>query len=173
MTAPIVGVTKTRHLDDAIASLRITLTDAELAMLTDRYVPRLPEDLKYAMTTRRWRRAVLRPTDSAQRSGCWCLRATTAGAVSRASMAGAVEMTLDAINSSTGPAHPSSPMAPLIPSGREGLPIVDAAHPFRPAFMDGLQPTCWRHNVGYEPSVQRCSVEILEVVSVRGLRPPQ
>ena len=40
---PIVGVTKTRHLDDAIASLRITLTDAELAMLTDRYVPRLPE----------------------------------------------------------------------------------------------------------------------------------
>ena len=43
VTAPIVGVTKTHHLDDAIASLSITLTDAELAMLTDPYVPRLPE----------------------------------------------------------------------------------------------------------------------------------
>ena len=43
VTAPIVGVTKPYHLDDAIASLSITLTDDELAILTDPYVPRLPE----------------------------------------------------------------------------------------------------------------------------------
>jgi aryl-alcohol dehydrogenase-like predicted oxidoreductase len=43
VTAPIIGVTKTHHLDDAIASLSITLTDAELAKLNDPYVPRLPE----------------------------------------------------------------------------------------------------------------------------------
>ena len=56
VTAPIVGVTKTHHFDDAIASLSITLTDAELAMLTDPYVRGCPRD-SGAATSRRWRRA--------------------------------------------------------------------------------------------------------------------
>ncbi|MCL2783372.1 MAG: aldo/keto reductase [Propionibacteriaceae bacterium] len=43
VTAPIVGVTKPEHLDDAIASLSITLTDDELASLEAPYVPQRPE----------------------------------------------------------------------------------------------------------------------------------
>lgn len=43
VTAPIVGVTRQLHLDDAIASLEIVLDDDELASLEAPYVPRLPE----------------------------------------------------------------------------------------------------------------------------------
>jgi aryl-alcohol dehydrogenase-like predicted oxidoreductase len=43
VTAPIVGATKPLHLTDAVASLEITLTEAELARLEEPYVPRLPE----------------------------------------------------------------------------------------------------------------------------------
>jgi aryl-alcohol dehydrogenase-like predicted oxidoreductase len=43
MSAPIVGVTKPHHLEDALASLQIQLTREELTMLTDPYTPRLPE----------------------------------------------------------------------------------------------------------------------------------
>ncbi|MCI9887897.1 aldo/keto reductase [Micrococcales bacterium 31B] len=43
ITAPIVGATKPAHLDDAIASLAVTLDEAECAALTSPYTPRLPE----------------------------------------------------------------------------------------------------------------------------------
>jgi aryl-alcohol dehydrogenase-like predicted oxidoreductase len=43
VTAPIVGATKPGHLDDAIASLEITLTTEERARLEAPYTPRLPE----------------------------------------------------------------------------------------------------------------------------------
>jgi len=43
VTAPIVGVTKQQHLDDAVASLSITLTDDELDALEAPYVPQRPE----------------------------------------------------------------------------------------------------------------------------------
>jgi len=43
VTAPIVGATKPEHLDDAIASLEITLTADELAALAAPYVPQHPE----------------------------------------------------------------------------------------------------------------------------------
>lgn len=43
VSAPIVGATKQLHLDDAIASLEVTLDADELAALQDPYVPRLPE----------------------------------------------------------------------------------------------------------------------------------
>jgi len=43
VTAPIVGATKMQHLDDAIASLDMTLTDDELAALEAPYVPQNPE----------------------------------------------------------------------------------------------------------------------------------
>ncbi|WP_037909182.1 aldo/keto reductase [Actinacidiphila yeochonensis] len=39
VTAPIVGVTKERHLDDAVASLEIELTDEEAALLEEPYAP--------------------------------------------------------------------------------------------------------------------------------------
>ena len=39
VTAPIVGVTKPHHLDDAIAALDIELTDDEVARLEEPYVP--------------------------------------------------------------------------------------------------------------------------------------
>ena len=39
VTAPIVGATKPHHLDDAIASLDVRLTDEELTLLTEPYVP--------------------------------------------------------------------------------------------------------------------------------------
>jgi 1-deoxyxylulose-5-phosphate synthase len=39
VTAPIVGTTKPHHLDDALASLSIHLTDEELAELEEHYVP--------------------------------------------------------------------------------------------------------------------------------------
>jgi aryl-alcohol dehydrogenase-like predicted oxidoreductase len=43
VTAPIVGATSQRHLDDAVASLDVELTDAELARLAEPYTPRDPE----------------------------------------------------------------------------------------------------------------------------------
>ena len=43
VAAPIVGATKAHHLQDAIDSLRITLTDEEQTLLTRPYTPRLPE----------------------------------------------------------------------------------------------------------------------------------
>ncbi len=43
VTAPIVGATKPQHLDDAVASLDVTLSAEELAALEAPYTPRLPE----------------------------------------------------------------------------------------------------------------------------------
>ncbi|QJU52996.1 aldo/keto reductase [Herbiconiux sp. KACC 21604] len=43
VTAPIVGATKPQHLDDAVASLDVTLSADELAALEAPYTPRLPE----------------------------------------------------------------------------------------------------------------------------------
>ena len=43
VTAPIVGATKPQHIADAVASLQITLTEDEMAALTDPYVPQYPE----------------------------------------------------------------------------------------------------------------------------------
>jgi aryl-alcohol dehydrogenase (NADP+) len=40
VTAPIVGASKPGHLDDAIASLDVDLTDAEVARLEEGYTPR-------------------------------------------------------------------------------------------------------------------------------------
>lgn len=42
VTSPIVGVTKPQHLQDALASLELTLDAAELAELGSSYVPREP-----------------------------------------------------------------------------------------------------------------------------------
>jgi aryl-alcohol dehydrogenase-like predicted oxidoreductase len=39
VTAPIVGATKTHHLDDAVAALSLELTDDEVARLEEPYVP--------------------------------------------------------------------------------------------------------------------------------------
>ena len=41
VAAPIVGALKTRHIDDAIASLSVTLTDDEVARLESPYTPRM------------------------------------------------------------------------------------------------------------------------------------
>jgi aryl-alcohol dehydrogenase-like predicted oxidoreductase len=43
VTAPIVGATKMQHLEDAVASVSVTLTDDELATLETPYVPRASE----------------------------------------------------------------------------------------------------------------------------------
>lgn len=43
VTAPIIGVTKPHHLDDAVASLTVELDSDELAALESPYTPRLPE----------------------------------------------------------------------------------------------------------------------------------
>ncbi|SDS79971.1 aldo/keto reductase [Microlunatus soli] len=45
VTAPIVGMSKSQHLDDALASLSITLTDDEIARLEAPYAPRLAAEL--------------------------------------------------------------------------------------------------------------------------------
>ena len=42
VTAPIVGASKPGHLDDAVASLDLVLTDDEVARLENPYVPRAP-----------------------------------------------------------------------------------------------------------------------------------
>jgi 1-deoxyxylulose-5-phosphate synthase len=39
VTAPIVGVTKARHLEDAVGSLEVELDDDEVARLEEPYVP--------------------------------------------------------------------------------------------------------------------------------------
>jgi 1-deoxyxylulose-5-phosphate synthase len=39
ITAPIVGATKLQHLDDAIASVEVKLSEDEIAALEDPYVP--------------------------------------------------------------------------------------------------------------------------------------
>ena len=41
VAAPIVGALKTKHIDDAIAALTVTLTDEEVARLESLYTPRL------------------------------------------------------------------------------------------------------------------------------------
>lgn len=46
VTAPIVGATKTQHLDDAIAALGLKLTSDEIARLEERYVPHTVVGLK-------------------------------------------------------------------------------------------------------------------------------
>jgi aryl-alcohol dehydrogenase-like predicted oxidoreductase len=43
VTAPIVGVTKASHLDDAVAAVHLDLSDSELARLTENYVSHDPE----------------------------------------------------------------------------------------------------------------------------------
>lgn len=43
VTSPIVGATKLEHLDDAVAAVELELTDAELALLGEHYVPHAPE----------------------------------------------------------------------------------------------------------------------------------
>ncbi|CAN5282382.1 aldo/keto reductase [soil metagenome] len=39
VSSPIVGATKLSHLDDAVAAVELDLTDAELASLTEHYIP--------------------------------------------------------------------------------------------------------------------------------------
>jgi len=39
VTAPIVGVTKDQHLDDAVAAVDVRLTDEEIARLEEPYTP--------------------------------------------------------------------------------------------------------------------------------------
>jgi aryl-alcohol dehydrogenase-like predicted oxidoreductase len=43
VTSPIVGATKLDHLEDAVAAVEMTLTDAELALLGEHYLPHAPE----------------------------------------------------------------------------------------------------------------------------------
>jgi aryl-alcohol dehydrogenase-like predicted oxidoreductase len=43
VTAPIVGVTKEHHLTDAVAALDVALTEDEVALLEEHYVPHAPE----------------------------------------------------------------------------------------------------------------------------------
>jgi aryl-alcohol dehydrogenase-like predicted oxidoreductase len=43
VTAPIVGATKPQHLADAVAAVDLTLTEDELARLTQHYLPHTPE----------------------------------------------------------------------------------------------------------------------------------
>ncbi len=42
VTAPIVGVTKSHHLTDAIAAVALKLSDEEIARLEAPYIPQLP-----------------------------------------------------------------------------------------------------------------------------------
>jgi aryl-alcohol dehydrogenase (NADP+) len=39
ITAPIVGVTKDAHLDDAVAAVDVQLTDEEIGRLEEPYTP--------------------------------------------------------------------------------------------------------------------------------------
>ncbi len=43
VTSPIVGATRLGHLDDAVAAVELELSDAELALLEEHYVPHAPE----------------------------------------------------------------------------------------------------------------------------------
>jgi aryl-alcohol dehydrogenase-like predicted oxidoreductase len=40
VTAPIVGATKPQHLEDAVRSLELTLTESEVEALESLYTPR-------------------------------------------------------------------------------------------------------------------------------------
>ncbi|MET0862911.1 MAG: aldo/keto reductase, partial [Nakamurella sp.] len=40
ITSPLVGVTKSGHIDDAVAALDVVLTDDEIAALEAPYTPR-------------------------------------------------------------------------------------------------------------------------------------
>jgi aryl-alcohol dehydrogenase-like predicted oxidoreductase len=40
VTSPIIGATKPHHLDDAIAALSVTLTDADMERLRKLYKPK-------------------------------------------------------------------------------------------------------------------------------------
>jgi len=42
VSAPIIGATKTRHVDDAVAALAVALTGEEIAALEEHYTPRKP-----------------------------------------------------------------------------------------------------------------------------------
>jgi aryl-alcohol dehydrogenase-like predicted oxidoreductase len=42
VSAPIIGVTRPRHLTDAVAALDVSLTDDELFALEEHYTPRQP-----------------------------------------------------------------------------------------------------------------------------------
>jgi aryl-alcohol dehydrogenase-like predicted oxidoreductase len=42
VSAPIVGVTKSHHLDDALAAVDLTLSEEEVAKLEAPYRPRAP-----------------------------------------------------------------------------------------------------------------------------------
>jgi aryl-alcohol dehydrogenase-like predicted oxidoreductase len=42
VTAPIIGATKPRHLDDALAAVDLRLTDAEIAAVEAPYQPHEP-----------------------------------------------------------------------------------------------------------------------------------
>ncbi len=42
VTAPIVGVTRSQHLTDAVAALDVTLSDEEIRRLEELYIPQLP-----------------------------------------------------------------------------------------------------------------------------------
>lgn len=42
VTSPIIGATKSHHIDDAVAALSITLTEDELTALSAPYVARVP-----------------------------------------------------------------------------------------------------------------------------------
>ena len=39
VSSPIVGATKLSHLDDAAAAVELDLTNAELVLLTEHYIP--------------------------------------------------------------------------------------------------------------------------------------
>ena len=39
MIAPIIGASKTHHLDDAVAALSVKLSDDELTALAEHYTP--------------------------------------------------------------------------------------------------------------------------------------
>jgi aryl-alcohol dehydrogenase-like predicted oxidoreductase len=43
ITAPIVGVTKLQHLTDAVAAVDLALSDDEIALLEEHYIPHAPE----------------------------------------------------------------------------------------------------------------------------------
>jgi len=42
VSAPIIGATKTRHVDDAVAALDVALTGEEIAAIEEHYTPRKP-----------------------------------------------------------------------------------------------------------------------------------
>ena len=43
VTAPIVGATRPQHLEDAVAAVQLLLTEEEVALLQQHYVPHAVE----------------------------------------------------------------------------------------------------------------------------------